>query len=161
MSGVQLEEYEGLEEDSDVPIFETCDSLRRMINAHLRNTNDTQAALARRFSDILGRKVQGSQISSFLGKKGPRSGAESPAFCAGYIFFEKLRIKQRKPKSKFRQEMEQRWQLPNEIDGTIGIPRKDASRLHLVLFLGESWWFDKYGRIDVDERIYSGDAFVF
>jgi hypothetical protein len=50
--------------------------------------------------------IRANQLSALCGKKGPDSGATSCVYYGGYVFFEKLRIKEGKPKSKHRQDME-------------------------------------------------------
>lgn len=42
-------------------------------------------------------------------KKGPAAGNTSSVFYAAYVFFEKLRVRDNKPKAKKRQEMETEW----------------------------------------------------
>ncbi|KAH7070466.1 hypothetical protein BKA63DRAFT_398569, partial [Paraphoma chrysanthemicola] len=101
---VQNVVLEGEMEDN-VPVFDTCDEIRRKINAHLKKPGVTQAAFLR---DIAAqyhtetKKLQSSQLSGFRSKKGPYAGNTSVIFYGAYVFFEKLRIKEKKPKSKKR-----------------------------------------------------------
>lgn len=143
VSGVELEDYRGLEAAQKVPIFETCNSIRNMINAHLRNTTETQASFNRQLSAILGTKVQGVQLTRFLEKKGPISGAGSSIFYASYIYFEKLRIKQGKKKSAFRLEMEAIWKNKPLIPH--GVPREDSANKFYWASQKDSWSYNKYG----------------
>jgi hypothetical protein len=53
--------------------------------------------------------ISGSQMQAFRGKKGPDAGNTSSVFYGAYVFFEKMRIKQNKPKSEKRKEMEEVW----------------------------------------------------
>lgn len=48
-------------------------------------------------------------MQAFRGKKGPDAGNTSSVFYGAYVFFEKMRIKQNKPKSEKRKEMEEVW----------------------------------------------------
>ncbi len=102
------------EEYDDVPVFDTCTEIRRKINAHLKKPGATQAQLCRDMSAQLydncpPKGLQSSQLATFRKGKGVRSGAKSAVFYAAYVFFEKLRIKEGKPKSKHRLSMEEEW----------------------------------------------------
>lgn len=101
------------EEEDNVPVYDTCDEVRRKVNAHLKKPGVTQAQFGR---DILAQihldrpaSFQGSQIARFRGMKGPRTGATQAIFYGAYVFFEKIRIKEGKPKTKHREEMEKAW----------------------------------------------------
>lgn len=50
-----------------------------------------------------------SKLAAFLGKKGPAAGNTSSAFYGTYVFFEKMRIRDGKPKSEHREGMEDAW----------------------------------------------------
>jgi hypothetical protein len=107
LSGIHLDG----EETTSVPVFDTCDEVRRKINAYLRGPGVTQAAFLREAVKTYpdgGKKISSKQLTDFLSKKGPSAGNTSAAFYASYVFFEKLRIKDDKPKSKHRLEMEKR-----------------------------------------------------
>lgn len=79
----------------------------------LRKSDVTGAAFCRLLeSQLLGdssKKIQSAQLSSFRNKKGVRAGNTSHTFYAAYIFFEKMRIQQQKPKSEDRNIMEEFW----------------------------------------------------
>lgn len=106
---------EGEETDS-VPIFDSCDEIRRKINAHLKKPGVTQAQFLR---DILAqlheghsrppKGLQSSQLARFRGMKGALAGASSPIYYGAYVLFEKARLAKGKPKTKHRLEMEKRW----------------------------------------------------
>ena len=100
----------------DVPIFDSCDEVRRKINAHLRDPNVTKAGFTREMKKGLveGTALQAKSIDDFLRKKGPVAGNQSRAYYAAYVFFEKERIQKGKAKSKHRQEMEKEW--PTGVD---------------------------------------------
>lgn len=96
------------EDTEEVPVYDTCDEVRRKVRAFLRKPDVSQQAFCRAISACCeeDRKVQSRQLNAFLGKKGPMEGNTSPAFYGSYVFLEKLRIKEGKPKSKMREEME-------------------------------------------------------
>jgi hypothetical protein len=117
------------EMDDDVPVFgtftthlqasnrastdpnpDTCDDIRRKINAHLKKPGVTQAALLRSIAaqyHTEPKKLQSSQLGFFRSKKGAYAGNTSSIFYGAYVYFEKLRIKEGKPKGKKRLEMEE------------------------------------------------------
>lgn len=104
------------EETEQVEVYDHCDEIRKKINAVLRDPDMTRAAFCREISKTLpGRKgdnsdsLQGSTLASFLSKRGPREGRKSLIFYAAYVFFEKLRIRDGKPKSSLRLDMEDAW----------------------------------------------------
>ena len=92
---------------------DTCADFRRKISAYLRESGNTQAQFCRDLYAQLhgpdkGASVQSSQLQRFRGKSGANEGGDSKVFYAGYVFFEKKRIAEKKPKSKKRLEMEVR-----------------------------------------------------
>lgn len=103
------------EELDAVPVYDTCDEIRKKINAYLKRPGVTQAQFCRDIYAQLkgpcrpGRPFQSGQLARFRGMKGPNAGAKSAVFYGAYVFFEKLRIKENKPKSKHRLVMEQQW----------------------------------------------------
>ena len=107
--------------NDSVRIYDSCDEIRRKINAHLRKSNVTQAAFLR---DLEAQfhgprkpvKLQSGQLSKFRGMKGPLSGNTSGIYYAAYVFFEKERLAQKCPKSKHRQEMEYAWSSEGGVD---------------------------------------------
>lgn len=103
-----------------MPVYDTCDDIRRQITAYLKKPGVTQAQFGRdllaQFHTDKGPKgISASQMQSFRGKKGPDAGNTSSVFYSAYVFFEKMRIKQGKPKSQKRKEMEEVWG-PNGFD---------------------------------------------
>lgn len=106
----------------------------------------SQAAFCRELTKMVaaqGRKVLPSTLNSFLGQKGPSAGSGSVAFYAGYVYFEKIRVRDGKPKSQMRQEMETVW----GNDG-MDIPEERGGRQRSFWCLGnEKPVEDKYGRI--------------
>ncbi|GKU09410.1 unnamed protein product [Fusarium langsethiae] len=102
ISGIHLPH----EEEDDVPIYDDCDEIRRKINAHLRTFNVTQAQFCRdlyaQFKAPKCKGIQSKQLSDFRSAKGSNCGAKSSVYYAAYVYFEKLRIAQRKPMSQHR-----------------------------------------------------------
>ena len=111
------------EEENTVPVYETCDEVRRKIRAHLNKCGVTKAQFCR---DICAQfhfdngpaNIQPTQLSRFLSARGPRAGTKSIIFYGAYLYFEKIRIKQGKGKSRHRQDMEGLWPhgLPRDRD---------------------------------------------
>ena len=109
------------EEADKVPVYDTCDEVRRKLTAYLRREGVTQAALLRVLhAELRGGKktsrLQSSQLARFLQMKGANTGNTSALFYASYVYFEKLRVKQGKPKSKHREEMERIWRKDGGFD---------------------------------------------
>jgi hypothetical protein len=75
-----------------------------------------------------------------MGKRGPNAGNTSGVFYAAYIFFEKMRIKEGKPKSKHREEME-------KIYGKEGFDIERARNWY-TCGPGERPYMDQYGRVE-------------
>ena len=144
VSGVELE---GADDDS-VPIYDTCDDIRRKIAAYLREPNVTQAGflreLAKTFSDP-SVKLQSKQLKDFQTKKGPLEGQTSRVYYAAYVFFEKQRLQQGKPKSKKREENEKVWAR----EGGIDTKRRQGS---LYCFAGGQPYMDRYGKTHIAGR---------
>ncbi|KIN07037.1 hypothetical protein OIDMADRAFT_36707 [Oidiodendron maius Zn] len=83
-------------------------------------------------------------LNDFLGKTGATSGNTSSVFYSSYIFFKKLRISDKKPKSKHRGQMEREY--PGE-----GIDTKQ--RHDRVWYMkGERPYKDKFGKIHIEGR---------
>jgi hypothetical protein len=144
VSGIKLE---GEETDS-VPIYLTCDDIRSMTNAHLRNTSATQAsfcrAIAGMFTNPPKQGTSTAALHTFLSYSGPAAGASKACFYGAYVYFEKLRIKQGKPKSKKRTEMEEVW-------GPKGMDRHDMTKP--VFMRGdERIVADRFGHVDIKEK---------
>lgn len=93
---------EGEEIDS-VEIYDTCDEVRRKINAYLKKDEVTQAQFLRDLAAQFrtkNQRIQSSQLAAFRNKKGPDAGNTSCVYYAAYCFFEKLRIKKSKKNPK-------------------------------------------------------------
>ena len=133
----------GQEKDA-VPIFDSCDEVRRKIDLHLGKPGVTQAQFCRDLLALFNgpekpEKIQSAQLNRFRGTKGPAAGTKSPCFYAAYVFFEKMRIKEDKPKTKHRQEMEKAWpkgmDLSQDSRTGYGFIQCD-SQIKLTLTLG-------------------------
>ncbi|KAI9770063.1 MAG: hypothetical protein M1839_003291 [Geoglossum umbratile] len=112
-TAVQLNEITLPGEQTDsVEVYDSCDEIRRKINAHLKKDGVTQASFLRDLRaqyHTRDNRMQSTQLQAFRGKKGPAAGNTSSVFYAAYVFFEKLRIKEGKKKSKHREAMEGVW----------------------------------------------------
>jgi hypothetical protein len=101
------------EEEDEVEVYDTCDELRKKISAHLINTGVSKTSLCKAFAAQLHTRgnasIQIKQLNDFRGKKGADAGNTSSVFYGGYVYFEKLRIAEGKPKSAFRVQMEKEW----------------------------------------------------
>jgi hypothetical protein len=130
-----------------IPIYDTCDDLRTKINRHLRTTPGiSNAAFIRDLNAALPAATDAPHVSprmltTFLNGKGSIKGSESPVFYAAYVFFEKLRVKQGKPKTKKRVEMERVW-------GKEGMETDDwmTHKRGFIMRAGETVRADKYGK---------------
>jgi len=138
------------EQTDSAEVYDTCDEIRRKINACLKKPGVTQAPFLKdlhtQFHDKeKAPKTLGSpQLQSFRGKKGPDAGATSAVSYAAYVFFEKLRIKEGKPKSKHREEMEGAWGHLGGFD--LETP---AHNKRFTVMAGEKIHGDKLGRVSI------------
>lgn len=98
------------EEIDSVPVYDTAAEIRKKITAHLKTPGLTQAQFCRDLYAQLQaptcKNITPQQLATFRGKKGPRAGCTSAVFYAAYVYIEKLRIANGKPKSAHRMEME-------------------------------------------------------
>lgn len=141
VSGVTLDG----EEDHSVPVFDTCDAVRRKINAILRKDGVTKAgflraaAAASRHDGTIG----ANSLNNFLRSKGALKGNTNAVYYHAYVFFEKLRLKQGKPKDKLQEGTEKA--NPQGIN-------TERSSDHIIVLPGESVSFDKFGALQVKGR---------
>ncbi|KAL2809096.1 hypothetical protein BJX63DRAFT_406864 [Aspergillus granulosus] len=145
VSSIQLEG----EEDGEVPVFDTCDEVRKKIRACLRESGMTKTAFCKEISktpmpgrsgDSKTAPLQTSTLTSFMSKKGVKDGNQSLIFYAAYVFFEKLRIRDGKPKTEFREEMEEVW-------GPDGFDRVTGPNQTYIIRAGTTLYIDEYGRV--------------
>jgi hypothetical protein len=85
VSAIQLEG----EAEGNVPVFDSCDEVRRKISAYLREPGVTQAGFLREIAKTYGdgRKIQSKLLNDFLGKRGASAGNTSSVFYSSYVFF--------------------------------------------------------------------------
>jgi hypothetical protein len=134
------------EDESEVEIYETCDSMRAMVAEHLRKDDVVQAAFLREVSKCFGdnpKKMSAAQLKSFMSKEGAHSGATSAFFYGAYVYFEKLRIKNGEEKSEFREDMEEIWTY-RPFETQCGFPRKGNQTY--VISNGMELYEDEYGQ---------------
>lgn len=137
VSGITLDG----EADQSVKVFDTCDKVRRKINRFLADhDNVTASAFCREIAKALpnDRKVQSKQLNDFLAKKGPTAGNTSCVYYTAYVFFEKRRIKDRRPKDQTRTKMEEIH--PDGMNTTELLN-------YVTVFRGEEPVMDEYGRV--------------
>lgn len=107
------------DDEAKVPVYETCDVVWRKINAYTRDLHVTQMGFVQditRAAYPQGQKKTSKTMNNFKWKKGPRTGNTSAVFYAAYVFFEKLHIRDVRPKAKFWEEMENVWKKENGFD---------------------------------------------
>lgn len=127
------------EESESVPIYATCDDIRKLLNAHIPST--TKAAFCRELSEMLpSSKVTSRNLDALLKMKGPSAGAHNVAYYASYVFFEKLRVRDGKKKSAKRQKLE-------EIYGKVGYPRQGQHEMGITCYAGVKPYLDQYGQL--------------
>ena len=134
-----------LEPDEEVPIYDTCDTIRRKIRTMLAKDGITQAAFLRAivaaaYGESSTKKIQANSLNSFMKQKGPLAGNTSTVYYAAYVFFEKLRIKQHKPKSEDREIMEEIH--PNGVD-----TKTQSGKIAYIGAANTVLKMDKYGRV--------------
>ncbi|OQN95775.1 hypothetical protein B0A48_17965 [Cryoendolithus antarcticus] len=132
------------EERDAVPVYMTCDAVRRQITVHLQKTGTSQAQFCRDLSAQLHAEsvaaIKPNALTTFRGKKGANGGATSKVFYAAYVLFEKQRMAEGKAKSKMRQELKEVW-------GAKGMDRDHDASTGYWMHTSERMDIDKYGRI--------------
>ncbi|KAI1762217.1 hypothetical protein GGR53DRAFT_502244 [Hypoxylon sp. FL1150] len=140
------------EETDEVPVFDTCDEIRRKINAHIKTPGLTAAQFCRDIYAQLHMPAvkcfQSKSLNDFRGKRGPNAGCTSRVFYAAYVYFEKKRIAEGKPRSQHRIQMESIWPdgFDLEHDGRAGV----------TVFEGERPTVDQYGQLHIERIGRSG-----
>jgi len=146
--------------DESIPILDSCDVLRDKILNHLNTSGTKNAAFLRDIASAgwpaNSPKIQSKQLNDFLSKVGPTSGStsrvcygefrllfaprEAYIIAGAYVYFEKKRLFEGKPKSEHRLRMEQQW-------GDEGLPRqRDWSKV-VIVRAGTSVWKNELGQI--------------
>ncbi|KAK1222049.1 hypothetical protein PQX77_015148 [Marasmius sp. AFHP31] len=109
------------DEDGTVPLYESCDEIRRKIEGHLQRTKTTKAAFLRDIARAAFPhseppiKIQSKQLADFMSLEGATSGNANRVYYASYVYFEKKRLSEREEKSKHRLRMEKEWKLQGGI----------------------------------------------
>ncbi|KAI2777903.1 hypothetical protein F4815DRAFT_276709 [Daldinia loculata] len=133
------------EETDSVPVYDTCDEVRKKINAHLKTPGLTAAQFCRDIYAQLrqpkGKCFQSKQLADFRGKKGANSGCTSPVFYAAYVYFEKKRIAEGKPESQHRLKMESIWAMRGGFD------REHDGRFAYLTTSDKPLCMDQYGLV--------------
>ena len=132
------------ESETNVLVYDTCDVVRKKIHAHLRRPGVTQAMFLRQLEQMSpeGTGVNTRALHLFLAKSGPSAGNTSGIFYAAYVFFEKLRIKEGKPKTEFRKQMENIWR-------NTGMDLERCSANGFLCIGDKRPYEDEYGRVTV------------
>ncbi|KAM7201561.1 hypothetical protein V8F20_004789, partial [Naviculisporaceae sp. PSN 640] len=149
VTGISLDH--DLDDEGDVKVFDTCDTIRKKIKSFLTKHDGefTQAAFLRAISTAAfaetepHRKIQHAQLTTFMGQRGTMTGNITGVYYAAYVFFEKLRIKEGKPKSADRKIVEAYHKK--------GLDRSLAPEhvYYLVPMSAQGLTMDKYGRPNV------------
>lgn len=134
-----------LDPNEEVPIYDTCDTIRRKIRAMLAKDGITQAAFLRAivtaaYGEDSKKKIQAGSLYAFMKQNGPLAGNTSSVYYAAYVFFEKLRVKQKKPKSEDREIMEEIH--PSGVDTKV-----QSGKIAYVGGTNTVLKMDKYGRV--------------
>ncbi|KAG4439222.1 hypothetical protein IFR05_005313 [Cadophora sp. M221] len=139
------------EEENEVLVYDSCNEIRRKIRQYLSKTGMAQAAFARELGKSFHPEKKISGLAVFLGKKGPAAGNTSSALYGSYAFFEKLRIKNKNPKTQHRLGMEVAWDGMDWHairDGLmLGMNVKTIlDKLSYIVGVNQSVYQDEYGK---------------
>ncbi|KAF6832986.1 calcineurin is a calcium-dependent [Colletotrichum musicola] len=142
LSGITLDG----DDDMTVLIYDTCDAVRTKIRAILKKDGVTKTAFLRACvkaaypPDRADHKIAPNLLTNFVAKKGVGAGNTSSVFYAAYVFFEKLRVRDGKPKNQKRLEMEAEW-------GPAGFDTEHSTgNTYFTCLQGERPVIDKYGK---------------
>ena len=132
----------GGEKDDGVPVYDTCDDVREKIQSHLDQTSVKKTAFLREIAKTYRdpRSIQTVQLSNFLRQQGATRGNTSAVYYASYVYFEKLRIKKREPKTGKREIMESLH--PFGID-----TKKVTTNISYVVVGDVNVYEDEYGTV--------------
>lgn len=128
------------------------DEVRKKTTAHLAKPDVTKAGFLREIAKTYpeGKKFGTGSLNDFLSKKGPNAGNTSGVFYAAYVYFEKMRIRDQKPKSKFREEMEDVWNgSRNYPSFKPGFDLKHGMNTGYICMQGTKPYVDKYGQVRI------------
>ncbi|KAK1994725.1 hypothetical protein LX36DRAFT_660309 [Colletotrichum falcatum] len=147
LSGVHLDG----DEDMSVPVYDTCATVRSKITRALQRDGATKAAFLRALvraaypAAASAHKISSNLLSDFMSKKGPVAGNTSSVFYAACVYFEKLRVRDGRPKSITREEMELVW--PGGFE-----TRELLDRRSVIVSAGSDVAVNKFGKIVVVGR---------
>ncbi|KAI2601782.1 hypothetical protein GGR54DRAFT_626962 [Hypoxylon sp. NC1633] len=131
------------EETDTVPVYDTCDEIRKKIKTQIDRLGMTRALLCHNLYAQLakpkGTLFQPWQVNEFLSIRGLYAGCSSQIFYAAYVYFEKKRIAEGKPKSQDRLKMEEIWSEKGCLDMETGAFGR------ICLTAGELSSCDQYG----------------
>ncbi|KAF2636503.1 hypothetical protein P280DRAFT_473052 [Massarina eburnea CBS 473.64] len=141
ISGVTLDK----EMEDQVEVYDSCDEIRRKINLYLRNPTTTAAHFLRTIASqyhtcVPPKRIQSKQLNDFRSKKGADAGNTSSVYYGAYVYFEKLRIAEGKPKSKHRLDMEGAWGSVGGMD-----TKHSSSNQYYSVCDGDAITVDKLG----------------
>ena len=143
----------GEETQAGAPVFATCGDIRRQLTTVLQKPGVSQASFCRTISAASHTHVSPRHLSTFRSKTGKSRGAaavlgaDSPAFYASWVYFEKERVLKGTKKSKHREEMEKAW-------GGGGMSRRGLQPI--LAHADTSIEYDKFGRLVLDGVIRQG-----
>ncbi|EPS35369.1 hypothetical protein H072_11251 [Dactylellina haptotyla CBS 200.50] len=129
------------ENTDSVPIFDTCDVVRRKITAALQSGGHTKASIMRTLATCTSeptKPIPPNSFQRFMAATGRTGGCQNRTFYAGYVYFEKIRIAENKKKTKTREEMETAWGPKGMDYMNIGKP--------VFMHVTENMRTDQYGR---------------
>lgn len=150
-------DLEGEDADGFVPVYDTCNEIRRKIRAFLKQPGMTQAAFLRAVSQCHPdrKPISATSLARFMNptKKSPTAGCTTAVFYGAYVFFEKLRVRDRKPKSKLREEMERVWgSHVDPLNGRRGFTLTTKTNQWYTVHESEQIYEDKYGWMHFEKR---------
>ncbi|KAL8382466.1 hypothetical protein RB595_006310 [Gaeumannomyces hyphopodioides] len=131
--------------EAGVPVFDTPAEMRKKFRALLAKEGVTKSAFMRALSKMIpdDTPVSAQNLKTFMDQTGTMDGNTSKSFYAGYLLFEKQRIRDGKPKSAFRQEMEARhW--PEGVNRTTNMKTTG-----FICLATERPYIDKYGSLEI------------
>ena len=163
------------ESDGEVPVYDTCDIVRKKIKSYLKSSNITRAGFLRangethrkkkKISKEFATHLSGALPSSlllisllyrskslnvFLAKRGANAGNASGIFYAAYLFFEKMRICDGQLKSEFILMIEDIYgglnRWENNGKSGVSLTRRNAKYFCRA---GQQPCLDLYGRVRV------------
>ncbi|RAL08550.1 uncharacterized protein BO97DRAFT_408239 [Aspergillus homomorphus CBS 101889] len=141
VSGIVLEG----ENEMKVPVFETCDRIRKKIRAHVKKQGVTKSGFLKDAAKAAmpgsEKKINPGSLDTFLKYDGALTGNSGIVFYAAYVFFEKLRIKEGKPKDDFRLTMEKIW--------PAGVDRERSSNGPFFCHVSERPYINEFGQLEI------------